>query len=411
MKRLILLIITACISVIQYGQIIADHTVVDKYDDIPPEYIERVKEMWIVVAGESHSAAYRTGTLLLEAANPTYSVNVKESGTPDPYTNQNLRISRATWGDYEKETGWIYSYGEEDWFTNPTAVSRTKAGISYCNNNNLVISAIGFGWCWDMVNGGPTANIDPVYGCRWYGVSLNGPNGDLPWGLDSPDNTMTGNTINMDTYLTVTQQYIDFCNSSGYPTKVFFTTGPVDSYYNVGEAGYQGHIKHEYIRNYVKANPSRILFDYADILCYNDDGTLNTSTWNGHTFPIIASSNLTPTTTGHISNSGAIRLAKALWWMLARIAGWDGGVTEVDDTLPDDEDVLTELRGDELVVYLPENKVYDKVEIYSISGSLMASKRSNSDFISFNVSGMNPGIYFLVFYNTSGFMTKQIMLP
>ncbi len=28
---------------------------------------------------------------------------------------------------------------------------------------------------------------------------------------------------------------------------------------------------------------------------------------------------------GHISNAGALRLAKAMWWMLARMAGWDGG--------------------------------------------------------------------------------------
>ena len=30
----------------------------------------------------------------------------------------------------------------------------------------------------------------------------------------------------------------------------------------------------------------------------------------------------------HISEAGAIRLAKAMWWMLARIAGWDGGTTQ-----------------------------------------------------------------------------------
>jgi hypothetical protein len=27
---------------------------------------------------------------------------------------------------------------------------------------------------------------------------------------------------------------------------------------------------------------------------------------------------------GHISAAGALRLGKAIWWMLARIAGWDG---------------------------------------------------------------------------------------
>ena len=37
------------------GPIIADHTVVDKYDDIPQHWIDEVKKMWIDIPGESHS--------------------------------------------------------------------------------------------------------------------------------------------------------------------------------------------------------------------------------------------------------------------------------------------------------------------------------------------------------------------
>ncbi len=41
-----------------------------------------------------------------------------------------------------------------------------------------------------------------------------------------------------------------------------------------GEAGYQGYLKNEErIREYVRADASRILLDYADILCYDNDGT------------------------------------------------------------------------------------------------------------------------------------------
>jgi len=168
------------------------------------------------------------------------------------------------------------------------------------------------------------ASSDPVYGCKWNGATVNGPQGFHCWGLDAGDFSITGNSVCMDTYLSVTQEYIDYCETNGYPTKVFFTTGPVDLYYDNGEAGYQGYIKHEYIRDYVKADSTRILFDYADILCYNDDGSINTATWNGHTFPLITSANLNPVYVGHISSVGALRLGKALWWMLARISGWDG---------------------------------------------------------------------------------------
>ncbi len=38
----------------------------------------------------------------------------------------------------------------------------------------------------------------------------------------------------------------------------------------------------------------------------------------------ITSSNLGDADIGHIGEEGSIRLAKAMWWMLARLAGWDG---------------------------------------------------------------------------------------
>ena len=309
------------------AQIIADHTIVDRYDDMPSEYITEVKKMWAVYAGESHSYAIRHGMALLEALNGTYNSNVRESGTPDAYTTANLRFSGGTYGDYSNASGWIYNYGEEDWFTNSTALSRTKAGLLYCYNNSLTVAAFGFGWCWDMVglsfmDGLGTA--DPVYGNVWYGISKMGPQGDRGWGLDDADNAITANTINLDTYLEATQEYIDYCTANSIPTKVFFTTGTVDAIY--GEAGYGGYLKNERIRNYVDAGATRILFDYADILCYDDNGTQTTTSWNGHTYPRITPTNMgaPPDDHGHIDDPGCLRLAKAMWWMLARIAGWDG---------------------------------------------------------------------------------------
>ncbi len=259
-------------------------------------------------------------------------VNVTESGTPEAYTTSYLRASRATWGDYSNSSGWIYSYGEEDWFTNSMAIARTKAGLLYTKNTGPTLSAIGFGWCYDMVETNISGTADPVYGVRWCGESVGGPEGNLAWGLDAADYSITGNTVCLDTYLKATQEYIDYCKSNNISTKVFFTTGTVDGGFSPVEKGYASHLKNERIRNYVKADPTRILFDYADILCYDDDGEATTYTWEGHVFPIITPTNLTPTSTGHISNAGAVRLAKAMWWMLARIAGWDGNTETVPVT-------------------------------------------------------------------------------
>jgi hypothetical protein len=183
---LIILCVMMCATIMPLsGQIIANHTIVDRYADIPQQFIDSVKTMWLVIAGESHSAAYRDGLNRLETLFPKYAVNVVESGTPDNYTDQNLRASRGTWGDLSNETGWIYSYGEEDWFTSETAINRTKAGISYCNSHNLTIGAIGLGWCWDP-------NID--------------------------------DQSEFNAYINATCSYIDYCADS-INTKIIFTSG------------------------------------------------------------------------------------------------------------------------------------------------------------------------------------------
>lgn len=412
MKRIISFILLLHFASVQYGQIIADHTVVDKFDDIPQYYIDQVKKMWLTLPGESHSYAYRYGLTTLEALFPTYAVLARESGTPDGYTTEHLRVSRATWGDYDRTVNWIYNYGEEDWFTNSTAVSRTKAGITYANTHDLTISAIGFAWCGDHTAGEPTIGTDPVYGVHWYGVSINGPDGNKAWGIDGEDYPVTQNSVCMDTYLGVTQDYIDYCKANGYSTKVFFTTGPVESasrYY--GEIGYQGHLKWERIREYVRADPTRILFDYADILCYDDDGSVTTSSWNGHTYPIITPTNQGDATIGHISEAGAIRLAKAMWWMLARIAGWDGGVTYVDNSTREESEIWTEIRGSELKVYLSGDLFSGKSDLYALDGSLIASKHIYCDLISFDTSNFPSGFYILAIRRPTGIISKKIILP
>ena len=141
LKASIILLLLSVISPELYCQVIvADHTVVEKYKDIPQYYIDEVKKMWVSIAGESHSEAYRVGCELLEALDSKYQVRVTESGIPEAYTTSHLRISRATWGDRTNPEGWIYGYGEEDWYTNTTAINRTKAGLSRVRRMPAVVT-------------------------------------------------------------------------------------------------------------------------------------------------------------------------------------------------------------------------------------------------------------------------------
>ncbi len=271
-------------SEVQGAQIIADHTVVDKYNDIPQYYIDQVKKMWLSYAGESHTNAIRTGMVLFENLNPKYAVSQISTGTPEPYTTANLRVNEATWGSYRNgPTGWVHFYGEQDWFTSAGAIAQTKVSLDYCASNGPALSAFGFGWCYD-----------PDY--------------------------MSSEAVS--DYLHATQEYVNYCHSKGYPTKVFFSTGPVDDY--SGLYGYNNHLRWEQIRDYVALDETRILFDYADILCWSNSGVQSTQTYKNYTYPAIVPENYQPVTQGHISDIGSIRLAKAMWWMLARIAGWNG---------------------------------------------------------------------------------------
>jgi len=320
------------------GPLIVDHTAVDQCQNIPQTYIDLVKRMWLNVPGESHSAAYRTGCQLLMEQDNRFQVNVVESGNPEGPTDQHLRVNRAVRSDY---SGWTYGYGEANWYTNAPAIQHTKDHLTYCNTNNLPIAAMGFGWCWDMTwQNGPGGTTDPLLQVRWAGSSEGGPDGSLRWGLDAADYTLTNNHVCMDTYLDATQQYVDHCQTNSYPTKVFFTTGPVDGGGNTGENGYQRHLKHEHIRSYIKASTDLILFDYADILCWGDDDVEHTTNWTDYgstlrTFQVIHPDSLKDlegnddSSVGHIGANGALRLAKALWWMLARLAGWDGAVVDL----------------------------------------------------------------------------------
>jgi len=327
--------------------IIADHTIVDQYDQIPQEWIDEVKKMWLNVPGESHSRAYREGLELLYSIDSRFRVVQSQDGTAEPYTieTDHLRVNRAV---RTPTSGWRWGTGENIFWSNEYAVNYMKNHLDYCQNHlaedqiteDLKITAMGFGWCWDMTwHHEEYSETVEDWGGRWggaidyYDEDSSTTQTQLIWGLTA-DDTPNAPYISLQDYLDAIDEY-----NSAYPDVVsFFTTGPVDGNSNT-ELGLGRYIKHQAIRNHVAADPNRVLFDYADILTHNDAGEQYVGSWEGHEYPSIHPDNRNDlegnlnTSVGHIGATGALRLSKALWWMMARIAGWDGGQggTSIDE--------------------------------------------------------------------------------
>jgi hypothetical protein len=316
--------VSECAVYVASETIIADHTVVDLYDTIPQYWIDEVKKKIVNIPGESHGRGYMYGLESLEAQDSRFAVEVTWTGAPEADTDQHLRAVRTHWTG----SSWEATGGEEDFYTNIDAINMMNNYLSYMDSNGNTIDNFGFGWCWDMTwLNGLGGEIDPEYNVHWAGASIGGPEGNLRWGLDDGDTALTGNSVNLHTYLDAVENY----NLNNPQTNTFFTTGPVDGY--AGESGYQRYLKQQEIRNYVNENGG-ILFDYGDILSWNEAGQEYTISWtdtlsNVHTFQMADPSYTTESYDGgdggcHITEEACVRVAKALWWMLAREAGWDG---------------------------------------------------------------------------------------
>ena len=300
-------------------QIIADHNAVTNFANIPLSYITEVKKMLVYFSGRSHSGAYRTGLDLLEEQNGMYDVN---RGTGEAYTTSYLRCN-------ENPSGYVYTDVWFSWLAYPVGSWPTESTwvtdlIQEYHDHGHPFTTIAYAWCWDIVSGYPS-DWDLEYGCRWFGYAVGNPSGndDMPMGLNAADKALTGSDVSMDTYLSAIEYYRNYCNTHGINTKVLYTTGPVEGT-QPGENAWQSQVKHDYIRAWVAQDSTRILFDFADILAYDNNGSHSTAVWDGHTYEHMTPTNVGDGSVGHISPTGAVRLAKAQWWMLARIAGWDG---------------------------------------------------------------------------------------
>ncbi len=108
MFRIIWILVFIHLSIALYGQIIADHTVVDQYDAIPQQWKDSVKTKLVWVIGMSHGYGYFRGAELLEQLDPTFQVDIWFETDPPAYQQSALRLGRPGLG---RESFWTSQDG------------------------------------------------------------------------------------------------------------------------------------------------------------------------------------------------------------------------------------------------------------------------------------------------------------
>ena len=234
MKKVLIFLVFFGSAEILSGQIIADHTVVDSFDEIPEEWLDKVKQMLVWVPGMSHSLGYQNGARLLELYDSKFDSYIWNSDPPPSYSDNYLRVGRPYMSSVNFWTTDIDTYCGEMY-------NQQIAGNPY--------TAVINGWSYESTwNNPPGGGVDPVFNIQWAGDA-----GGLRWGLDAADQSLTGNPVCMDTYLSAINTYNGYFSNHDMVTKAIFSTGVVDD--NAGtESGFQRELKNKHVRDYVIAH-------------------------------------------------------------------------------------------------------------------------------------------------------------
>lgn len=315
MKNTILIFLIILIS---YFSAISQALVVDHtscyIDEIPSHIIDSIKQNirfhW---CGQSHSHQIPTGLELLEEDFPVFDVTVNTDGSA--------------------------------WLPEPNGTFCIMDGLSMFNQcGNCCQAYIMPHAYWDGSDA--QSNVNKTLVDCYPSINISG---FLFCGeLETASETYVQN------YLSAMANYEQL-----YPNvKFIYTTGHAQS---IGSNGYNRWLRNNQIRQFCIEN-DKILFDFADMDCWHN-GESNSYEYNGEIIP-LQHPQYDPDIIYHTTEESCKNKAKAIWYTMARLSGWDP--TTVDIKLQKEDNLL--------IINCTPNPFSHQTEIsFSVSQSTIVS--------------------------------------
>lgn len=297
-------------------QIVVDHTSIDLFDQIPPEYLEAAKNTRMMYSDRS------------------FGQNINEALNCLTATSWSTTPAHCRVDYYQKGRIWrtkTYTQRDMDAGTVPSAITYTPDPVKYDRSNWTFEFKMG---SWSELTQSFIQEVGPAYNETKDVISYQFSylNVDANDDIANPTNGFfANNERTYDIY-----DYENYISQHPEKTFIFWTTSLAR---NNGTSVSENF--NNQMRSYALAN-NKILFDVADIIshredgspCYdnrdgveycNREGNCENFPDDGQNIPAICQEYTTELEGGHLgsTSAGKIRIAKALWVLMAQVAGWN----------------------------------------------------------------------------------------